>query len=435
MLDLQPRQPREEPWREQAAPARLASRRRPDRRRAHRRDDVLAGVGGRRARRTARTTPSQRVVQLTDRPRQIVPRPARPRCRLRTTEGTRKDGMTIYSRRYPTARPRRRRRSATRPRRLAGGSRAVAERLPDRREHEPQQRAQADSSTGSAARPSSGDDVILTLRPVGAALALDQLAGRCGAVVAMNIEDRRGARDGVVADVQPEPHRCSRAATAKVLKIKRRAAAARRRSSTARRRGSIRRARRSRWSPPRPRSTRASSRRARAFYDPGYCTEYGKRGLERGQPGPGRARGLRQRHPRPGLRALDQLRLLQRRQGASDAKTILDYAKRFGFYSPPPLETPADERAPSGLYTRTEGSSTRRPRHSVDPGRLAFGQERMLATPLQMAMVAATIANKRRRAAAVPRPSDRRARRLARHATRSRAIARPRRSSRRPPPS
>ena len=30
---------------------------------------------------------------------------------------------------------------------------------------------------------------------------------------------------------------------------------------------------------------------------------------------------------------------------------------------------------------------------AVDPGRLAFGQERMLVTPLQMAMVSATIAN------------------------------------------
>ena len=32
------------------------------------------------------------------------------------------------------------------------------------------------------------------------------------------------------------------------------------------------------------------------------------------------------------------------------AKRILDTAKRFGFYERPPLETPADERLPSGLY-------------------------------------------------------------------------------------
>ena len=50
------------------------------------------------------------------------------------------------------------------------------------------------------------------------------------------------------------------------------------------------------------------------FYDPGYCTEYGQQRLELGQPGPERAGGLRQRHARAGLRALDQLGLLQRRQ-------------------------------------------------------------------------------------------------------------------------
>src|SRR6185437_17002382 len=38
--------------------------------------------------------------------------------------------------------------------------------------------------------------------------------------------------------------------------------------------------------------------------------------------------------------------------------------------------------------------------NSVDPGRLAFGQERMLATPLQMAMVAATVGN----GGVVPKP-------------------------------
>ena len=59
----------------------------------------------------------------------------------------------------------------------------------------------------------------------------------------------------------------------------------------------------------------------------------------------------------------------------------------------PPLETPSNERAPSGLYKTARSSSTRRTDTEVDPGRLAFGQERLLVTPLQMAMVAAAIAN------------------------------------------
>jgi len=72
---------------------------------------------------------------------------------------------------------------------------------------------------------------------------------------------------------------------------------------------------------------------------------------------------------------------------------ILDYARKFGFYEDPPVDLPSDERAPSGLYEdgrllpeSQEGRS--------DPGRLAFGQERMLVTPMQMAMVAAAVANR-----------------------------------------
>ena len=74
------------------------------------------------------------------------------------------------------------------------------------------------------------------------------------------------------------------------------------------------------------------------------------------------------------------------------ALKILDYARRFGFYSVPPLETPVNERAPSGLYQNQKLFS---PKHDyqVDPGRLAFGQERLGVTPLQMAMVTAAIAN------------------------------------------
>jgi peptidoglycan glycosyltransferase len=74
------------------------------------------------------------------------------------------------------------------------------------------------------------------------------------------------------------------------------------------------------------------------------------------------------------------------------ALKILDYGKRFGMYSDPGLETPADEQRPSGLY---QGGRLFNPKHDyqVDPGRLAFGQERLGVTPLQMAMVTATIAN------------------------------------------
>jgi peptidoglycan glycosyltransferase len=74
------------------------------------------------------------------------------------------------------------------------------------------------------------------------------------------------------------------------------------------------------------------------------------------------------------------------------ARFLVDYMKRFGFYELPPLETPADERAPSGLYKDGKLFDPAEDT-DVDPGRFAFGQERLLVTPLQMAMVAATIAN------------------------------------------
>lgn len=74
------------------------------------------------------------------------------------------------------------------------------------------------------------------------------------------------------------------------------------------------------------------------------------------------------------------------------AKRILTQARRFGFYESPPLETPIDERQPSGLYRDRELWFPQR-NVQVDAGRMAFGQERLLVTPLQMAMVAGTIAN------------------------------------------
>jgi len=125
------------------------------------------------------------------------------------------------------------------------------------------------------------------------------------------------------------------------------------------------------------------------FVDPGYCTEYGKRVYNfADQSGPeifGRvtlAEALQH-----------SINAVFCNVGKSlGALTLIDYAKRFGFYAVPPLETPVNERAPSGLYN---GTRLFRPKHGyqVDPGRFAFGQERLLVTPLQMAMVAGAIGN------------------------------------------
>jgi penicillin-binding protein A len=127
------------------------------------------------------------------------------------------------------------------------------------------------------------------------------------------------------------------------------------------------------------------------FYDPGYCTEYGQKVYNSGNP------------DQNGPEMYGNVDLLQAYQHSINAVfcnvgqkigagRILAKAKDFGFYSTPPLELPADERAPSGLYNFKKHSLIESPA-GVDPGRLAFGQERMLVTPLQMALVAAAVAN------------------------------------------
>ena len=125
------------------------------------------------------------------------------------------------------------------------------------------------------------------------------------------------------------------------------------------------------------------------FDDKGYCVEYGKPVTNfADQSGPER------------FGHVDFVQALQHSINAVfceigkrlGALKLIEYAKRFGFYSVPPLETPSNERRASGLY---QHGKLFNPKHDyqVDPGRLAFGQERLVATPLQMAMVAATIAN------------------------------------------
>ncbi len=67
-----------------------------------------------------------------------------------------------------------------------------------------------------------------------------------------------------------------------------------------------------------------------------------------------------------------------------------EYMNRFGFNTDPELNYPDDQMAPSGVY---EGGKLLDSSDLIDVGRVAIGQERLLATPLQMAEVAATVAN------------------------------------------
>jgi len=125
------------------------------------------------------------------------------------------------------------------------------------------------------------------------------------------------------------------------------------------------------------------------FSDPGYCIEYGKPVYNfADQSGP------------EVFGSVDFTQALTHSINAVfcelgkalGGRRILDTAKDFGFYSVPPLETPVNERAISGLYNKGRLFFPKND-FQVDPGRLAFGQERLQVTPIQMGMVAATIAN------------------------------------------
>jgi penicillin-binding protein A len=69
---------------------------------------------------------------------------------------------------------------------------------------------------------------------------------------------------------------------------------------------------------------------------------------------------------------------------------LFETMEKFGFNSTPPIDLPEDEVYNSGIY---ENGHTLRKNDPVDLARVAIGQERLLATPLQIAMVAAAIAN------------------------------------------
>ena len=69
---------------------------------------------------------------------------------------------------------------------------------------------------------------------------------------------------------------------------------------------------------------------------------------------------------------------------------LFETMEKFGFNSTPAIDLPSDEVFDSGVY---EDEQLLRRSDPVDLARLGIGQERLLATPLQIAEVAAAIAN------------------------------------------
>ena len=72
------------------------------------------------------------------------------------------------------------------------------------------------------------------------------------------------------------------------------------------------------------------------------------------------------------------------------SETLYSYMSAFGFNSKPQIDLPSDQLTTSGIY---DGDQLLGPNDPVDVARVAIGQERLLVTPLQMAEVAATVAN------------------------------------------
>ncbi|HEY8107516.1 MAG TPA: penicillin-binding transpeptidase domain-containing protein [Gaiellaceae bacterium] len=244
-----------------------------------------------------------------------------------------------------------------------------------------------------------GDNVYLTLRPDIQRLAQDQLAGRCGAVVVL---DRKTGAVVAMASSPTYNLNLVNSNFGKIGRIK----------GTCGDHTALQNNATAGLYPPGSTFKMVTASAAldsgaytpsSRFNDPGYCTEYGTRVYNSSAP-----------DSPSGHEVFGNVSLAQGFENSINSVfcnvglhigglKILDYAKRFGFYSLPPLDTPPNESNASGLYKYSKHGRTLwtpTSNSQIDSGRLAFGQYKMLATPLQMALVGATIANK----GVVPRP-------------------------------
>jgi peptidoglycan glycosyltransferase len=75
------------------------------------------------------------------------------------------------------------------------------------------------------------------------------------------------------------------------------------------------------------------------------------------------------------------------------AQTMKEYMERFGFDRKPQLDYPEDAMSASAIVPNPPGHAVPATSRYVDLGRLSIGQGGLQATPLQMAQVAAAVAN------------------------------------------
>jgi penicillin-binding protein A len=230
----------------------------------------------------------------------------------------------------------------------------------------------------------TGNDLVLTIRPAVQALGRKLLQGKCGAIVAL--EPSTGRVLAMVSNPTYNPNLVERhfaqairtTAPCGAPLLNRATAGKYQPGSTFKIVTASAALDTGRFTPDSP------------FYDPGYCEEYGKRVRNAGNPEAPETFG--NVNLTTGFE--HSINSVFCNVGkALGAATVLRYAERYGFYSLPPLELPENERVESGLYNHGRLFKPKHPVTQVDPGRLAFGQERLQVTPLQMAMITATVAN------------------------------------------
>jgi penicillin-binding protein A len=230
-----------------------------------------------------------------------------------------------------------------------------------------------------------GNDVVTTIDVTAQKTAMEALAGKCGAAVAL---DPRDGRVLAIASTPTYDPNLAEKQFAQILRIKGPCKPAsplvNRATNDLFIPGSTFKVVTATAALDSGRFTTQST-----FDDPGYCTEYGKRVSNYADQDGAEVFG-RVDFPTAMEHSINSV--FCNIGKAIGPALILDYAKRFGFYEDPPLETPSEERLRSGLYQGTKLFEPTEP-NQVDPGRLAFGQERLLVTPLQMAMIAAAIGN------------------------------------------
>ena len=72
--------------------------------------------------------------------------------------------------------------------------------------------------------------------------------------------------------------------------------------------------------------------------------------------------------------------------------TMTEYMERFGLYERPPIDLPRAQVNASGVFGE-DGEPVRPSEENLDLARIAIGQAGLLTTPLQMAMVASAVGN------------------------------------------